>query len=208
MKKFFLIFLVFFSAKGLCFAVEPIFAGIIWDDDNNKIIEKISTIQGFKDISPEKTSSNGPSWLCSSQMGIAKALNLQTRERHDADVLIETQILNTADTNNPIRSIYFSRSKATDNLFILNVVFNNNVDDFVRICNNTIDTFLKKYGLPARIVRDTYQWIVSDIEIDFDNSSGTISYYHLTRINEHCRLNHKQKESMTKVNNIDYKKLF
>ena len=49
MIKFFLIFLVFFSAKGLCFAVEPIFAGINWDDGNN-IPEVIKGELSYKDI--------------------------------------------------------------------------------------------------------------------------------------------------------------
>jgi hypothetical protein len=126
----------------------------------------------------------------------------------DAVVDIETRIFDSPEIKNPIRSIDFSRSKATDKLLMINIVFNDKVDGFRRTCNSMVDRLLKKYGLPSRIVRDTYQWIISDIEIDFDCSNGTIFYSHLTRINEHCKVKLKKHEPVTEAQNIDYEKLY
>jgi len=212
-KIMILIVLLFLSAKVVCFAAAPTFADISWDDGNKIIIAKINTIQGFKNLSPQETLTSAPFWLCSPQMGISRAMDIQpkgfTTNNDDAAVIdIETQIFVSPEVKNSLRSIDFSRSKVTDKLLMINIVFNEKIDAFHRICDSTVDRLLKKYGLPSRIVRDTYQWIISDIEIDFDCSKGTVSYSHLTRINEHCKLKSAKHEPMTEAQNIDSGKLF
>jgi hypothetical protein len=177
---------------GIAVAGEPTFASINWDDGDDTVIAKIGKIKGFSGVLPLAKKDAEPYRICRPDIRTAKAAGIKPTALNNsdktADSNIDTRVVNSGDAAHQINSIDFSRSKITDKLLVINVSFNKNRDSFTRDLGDTIDLMLKKHGLPSRIIRDTYQWKISNVEIDADGSSGVISYHHLINIEEHCNL--------------------
>ena len=192
MKKTTFISLFILVMASFAVAGEPMFASINWDDGNDTVIAKIGKIQGFAGVLPTHKGASEPFWICNPNMETAEALDIKptalNRKRETLDSNIDTHILNPGDVKHQINSIDFSRSRITDKLLMIKISFNKDKDTFTRELGDTIDLLLKKHGLPLKIIRDTYQWKISNVEIDADGSSGIISYSHLVNINEHCKL--------------------
>ena len=192
MKKTALILLFLLVTVSFAFADEPTFASINWDDGNETIIAKIGKIQGFAGVLPKHEGASESFWICNPNKETASAIDIKptalNRSGKTSDRNIDTKILNTGDVKHQINSIDFSRSRITDKLLMIKISFNKDKDTFTRELGDTIDLLLKKHGLPLKIIRDTYQWKISNVEIDADGSSGIISYSHLVNINEHCKL--------------------
>ena len=213
MKKTFLIFLLLLlTVVSYSFAGEPTFADIRWTDDNDAIIAKINKVQGFTGISPQQKMIREPLWLCSPDMGILNALDIKpaalNKKQKTFGTYIDTQVLNTRELKYPIYSIDFSRSKLTDTLLMIKIFFNKDSNSFSKNWNGMTDLLFKKNGIPSKIIRDTFQWVMSDIEIDADESNGTVSYYHLLHLNEHCKIENLKHDSRLKGHNANFKQYF
>ena len=192
MKRVVLVPLFILVLFSTAIASEPNFAGIKWEDGDDAIIAKIGKIQGFNAGAETRKYAEASIQMCNpdeeatASFDIRKTAMTNTKAAKDASV--DTRIIRSGDASQKISAIAFSRSKVTDKLLVINVAFNKNRDSFSRDLGDRIDQMLKKHGLPARIIRDTYQWEVSNVEIDADGSKGIISYQHLLNIEAHCTL--------------------
>ena len=192
MKKTVLIPLFILMMLSKAVAEEPTFASINWDDGDDTVIAKIGKIKGFSGVIPATKKDVKPYRICRRNVKTTKATGVKPTALNSSGKAtssnIDTRIMNSGNATHQIDSIDFSRSKITEKLLVINVSFNKKRNTYTRDLGDTIDLMLKKHGLPLRIIRETYQWKISNVEIDADGSSGVISYHNLMNIDEHCNL--------------------
>jgi len=125
---------------------------------------------------------------CSSDIAMSKTdkTTIASNENQEnIESKIDTLIFSSSAPNNYVQSIEFNRSKIIGKLLSSAIFFN--TSQTKRYEADIVGQYLKKYGIPSRVIKDIFQWNIDNVEIHVDESNKNLTYYHLKSINEHCK---------------------
>ena len=209
MKNFLMSFgiILVFYTNG--FSQEVPVAGINWSDSDEMIISKINQIDRLAGMTHYIIKQRENINLCTPDIVMSKtdkATSASNEIKENIQSNIDTLIFNSSSLNNYLQSIEFSRSKIIGKLLSIQMFFDTRHAQ--RYDRDIVGRYLKKYGIPSRVIKDIFQWNIDTVEIHVDESNENLKYYHLNSINEHCHRLRIIEKKLVNSNRLDVGSLF